>query len=101
MCGIAGLLGFRDVLSAKTRVTSMANALSHRGPDDSSEWIGDGIALAHRRLSVLDLSYAGRQPMHSANERYVLVFNGEIYNHNQLRGQIGDVSWRGTSDTET
>ncbi|MDG1143035.1 MAG: asparagine synthase (glutamine-hydrolyzing) [Burkholderiales bacterium] len=101
MCGIAGLLGFRDALSAKTRVTSMANALLHRGPDDSSEWIGDGIALAHRRLSVLDLSYAGRQPMHSANQRYVLVFNGEIYNHNQLREQIGDVSWRGTSDTET
>jgi asparagine synthase (glutamine-hydrolysing) len=101
MCGITGFLGNFDPNSARALVTSMANTLVHRGPDDSSDWIGDGIALAHRRLSIIDLSSAGRQPMHSVSERYVLVFNGEIYNHHQLRHQIGDINWKGTSDTES
>lgn len=101
MCGITGFLGNFDPNSARALVTSMANTLVHRGPDDSSDWIGDGIALAHTRLSIIDLSSAGRQPMHSVSERYVLVFNGEIYNHHQLRHQIGDINWKGTSDTES
>ena len=63
--------------------------------------IHSGIALAHRRLSVVDLSPAGAQPMHSVCGRYVLVFNGEIYNHLELRQQIADFLWRGYSDTET
>jgi len=85
----------------------MAEAILHRGPDDSGVWHDADIciALAHRRLSILDLSPAGHQPMHSACERYVLVFNGEIYNHLSLRDQLElagySYGWRGHSDTET
>jgi len=85
----------------------MADVLIHRGPDDAGCWADPeaGIALAHRRLAVLDLSPAGHQPMLSASGRYVLAFNGEIYNHLDIRGQLATpretAQWRGHSDTET
>ncbi len=89
----------------------MGNTLAHRGPDDDGIWIDDeaGVALAHRRLSVIDLSTAGHQPMTSCDGRFVLVYNGEIYNHLALRGELESTrydafprpSWKGTSDTET
>ena len=82
----------------------MGAALRHRGPDDNGIWVDAdaGIALAHTRLSILDLSPAGAQPMLSASGRYVLVFNGEIYNHLDLRAQLPQPpAWRGHSDTET
>lgn len=85
----------------------MALRITHRGPDDTGVWVdGDvGIALAHRRLSILDLSPAGHQPMTSASGRWVLAFNGEVYNHLELRSELdakGAVPvWRGHSDTET
>lgn len=86
---------------------AMTNAIAHRGPDDSGLWVdgGAGIALGHRRLSILDLSSAGHQPMVSMSGRFVLVFNGEIYNHLDIRTDLesrGAVTgWRGHSDTET
>jgi asparagine synthase (glutamine-hydrolysing) len=86
----------------------MRDSLLHRGPDHAGLWLDAdaGIALAHRRLSILDLSAAGHQPMVSASGRYVLVFNGEIYNHLQIRRMLDgeglkDANWRGHSDTET
>lgn len=81
----------------------MTDAIAHRGPDDSGEWFAPdaGVALGHRRLSVVDLSKAGHQPMHSACGRYVLIFNGEIYNHREMRAAFSDRAWRGHSDTET
>ena len=85
----------------------MADTVRHRGPDDSGVWAdeGAGIALGHRRLSILDLSPAGHQPMASAGGRYVIAFNGEIYNHLELRRLLEASSsqrhWRGHSDTET
>jgi asparagine synthase (glutamine-hydrolysing) len=83
----------------------MTSRLRHRGPDGEGVWIGEGVALGHRRLAILDLSPAGAQPMHSACGRYVLVFNGEIYNHLDLRHALGSSGgapvWRGHSDTET
>jgi asparagine synthase (glutamine-hydrolysing) len=81
----------------------MADAIAHRGPDDSGLWLdlSAEIALAHRRLSVQDLSPSGHQPMVSASGRYVIVFNGEIYNHLDLREELGSCAWRGHSDTET
>ncbi|HEY8096832.1 MAG TPA: asparagine synthase (glutamine-hydrolyzing) [Methylobacter sp.] len=117
MCGLTGFLQ-RDNLSiecAQTTAEKMANRIVHRGPDDSGVWLDEhaGIVLAHRRLSILDLSQSGHQPMVSASGRYVIAFNGEIYNHLSLRkklGQIlsrphsskkGDAEWRGHSDTET
>lgn len=103
MCGIAGFLapssgtdaGLLDLARA------MANQLGHRGPDAMGAWADAGVALAHRRLSILDLSAAGNQPMSSASGRFVIVFNGEIYNHLELRRMLGDQAWRGHSDTET
>lgn len=82
----------------------MTTALHHRGPDSSDVWTSpnDGIALGHARLAIVDLSEHGRQPMHSRSGRYVIVFNGEIYNHSELRARLGtSVRWRGHSDTET
>ena len=110
MCGVAGFLdggcSFPEEASAIAR--AMADAVAHRGPDDGGVWLDReaGIALAHRRLAIIDLSPAGRQPMLSASGRSVIVFNGEIYNHAELRRRLetrfpNAVRWRGRSDTET
>lgn len=101
MCGIAGFVGHFDPSEGAAIAHRMASALAHRGPDDAGVWIDPGIALAHRRLSIIDLSPAGHQPMQSASGRYVVSFNGEIYNHGELRDELGDLPWRGHSDTET
>ncbi|WP_022964931.1 asparagine synthase (glutamine-hydrolyzing) [Denitrificimonas caeni] len=109
MCGFSGfILKFylpNDVgLSA---LNVMANSLLHRGPDANDVWFDadSGVGLAHVRLSILELSEAGAQPMHSANNRFVISFNGEIYNHLDLRTQLEKevckIVWRGNSDTET
>ncbi|MCW5208341.1 asparagine synthetase B, partial [Desulfobulbus sp. US2] len=89
-------------------IRQMADTLQHRGPDDSGSWLDQecGVGLGHRRLAIIDLSPAGHQPMHSASGRYVIVFNGEVYNHLALRNQLevnGDQQreWQGHSDTET
>jgi len=106
MCGLAGLWQPTDSTSAaETLARRMADAVAHRGPDDSGVWTDPdaGIALAHRRLSIIDLSPEGHQPMRSASGRYVIVFNGEIYNFAELRRELSaeaDVGWRGHSDTE-
>lgn len=103
MCGIVGFwcpAGGADLLDT---VESMAGTMAHRGPDDSGTWIdkSSGLALAHRRLSILDLTRTGHQPMSSPSDRWVIVFNGEIYNHHDLRKSLAGVAWRGHSDTET
>ena len=107
MCGISGFYCRKRQPNSLDTLIQMANAISHRGPDDLGTWMHAeiGIGLAHRRLSILDLSPAGHQPMHSVSGRYVMVYNGEIYNHLDLRKALGKVdaepSWRGHSDTET
>ena len=107
MCGIAGfaLKGGFEAEAAAREARAMADAIIHRGPDGSGVWTDSqvGIAMAHRRLSIVDLSSAGAQPMVSASGRYVISYNGEIYNHNDIRDELrgGDFEWRGTSDTES
>ena len=104
MCGIAGFIGnYQQPLLC---LREMAKAIYHRGPDDQGIWFDDqvNVGLAHARLSILDLSPAGHQPMESASGRYVMVFNGEIYNHQTIRNELDDVAsinWCGHSDTET
>lgn len=105
MCGIAGSLS-RSGLGpeALTQITqAMCEAIAHRGPDAQSVWVDapEGIALGHRRLAIVDLSPAGLQPMASHCGRYTLVFNGEIYNHQELRARFEGHPWRGHSDTES
>ena len=102
MCGIAGILGL-GVADMGSALTAMADTLRHRGPDAGGVWSDHGIGLAHRRLSILDLSPQGAQPMQSASGRFVLCYNGEVYNHAELRRALDattPVNWRGHSDTE-
>lgn len=106
MCGLVGFLGGvygRDRSAALLR--DMADTLFHRGPDAGAVWCDSDqqIGLGHRRLAIVDLSPAGHQPMISPSDRYVLVYNGEIYNHLDIRAALtsGGVTWRGHSDTET
>lgn len=104
MCGIAGILIARDRMNAASLPSiaeRMGNALYTRGPDSSGVWSdsAQGIALAHRRLAIIDLSPEGHQPMHSASGRYIISFNGEIYNYQALRARL-TYPWCGYSDTE-
>ncbi|MBI4868476.1 MAG: asparagine synthase (glutamine-hydrolyzing) [Candidatus Wallbacteria bacterium] len=107
MCGIAGALDPRaDPAAWSGRLGAMARSIAHRGPDDEGIWADPeaGVGLAHRRLAILDLSPLGHQPMVSASGRYVIVFNGEIYNFAELRRELLDAglatAFRGQSDTE-
>lgn len=98
MCGIFGLIGTRDHEEIK-----VANrTLSHRGPDAEGYWFDqkNTVALCHRRLSILDLSEAGAQPMSSESGRYVITYNGELYNFREIKNNLKKPSWRGGSDTE-
>ena len=105
MCGIAGVFSTK-VEGISAGVARMTDRIRHRGPDGDGIWVDleAGIGLGHRRLSVQDLSEAGQQPMSSSSGRWVVVFNGEIYNHLDIRRDIGREAgtvWRGHSDTET
>jgi asparagine synthase (glutamine-hydrolysing) len=102
MCGLTGLVAAEATSDELTgNVRRMCDALVHRGPDDSGEWIDaeSGVALGFRRLAILDLTGAGHQPMASPSGRYIATLNGEIYNFEELRREL-DVPWRGHSDTE-
>ena len=107
MCGITGILDpshLHNPEQLTSAVTAMADTLRHRGPDDSGVWTDGphGIALGFRRLAIIDLSPTGHQPMASAEGRYVIVYNGEVYNFAELRGGLEGRghTFRGTSDTE-
>src|SRR6266542_3957856 len=107
MCGIAGYVERRESPTLdrlKEDVRIMASCLSHRGPDDSGVWADpqNGIAFGHCRLAILDLSPTGHQPMRSADGRFVITYNGEIYNYLDLRKELqcSGHAFKGTSDTE-
>ncbi|MCS6997630.1 MAG: asparagine synthetase B, partial [Casimicrobiaceae bacterium] len=103
MCGVAGFLqcGLAPA-EARALINAMTDRLAHRGPDAAGVFVEDMVALGHRRLAILDLSPAGAQPMLSISERFVISFNGEIYNHAELRAYLAGrgIRFRGASDTE-
>ena len=88
MCGIAGQLNFNKDPVSPVTLRRMTDALTHRGPDGEGHWIDENIGFGHRRLSIIDLSPAGNQPMKSSDHRYVLTYNGEIYNFRELRTEL-------------
>lgn len=105
MCGLSGFLSKREGLSTQT-LEAMHAAIAHRGPDSTGVWNDPdaGIGMVHRRLAVVDLSPSGHQPMMSKSGRYMIAYNGEIYNHLDIRKQLEkseQQSWHGHSDTET
>ncbi len=107
MCGIAGMIDWRAATSAdalRSIGEAMIETVRHRGPDAGAVWVEaeSGAALGHRRLAIIDLSPGGAQPMHSADRRYVITFNGEIYNYRDIRRELQAAghSMRGESDTE-
>lgn len=106
MCGIAGFFS-PGMPNASACIGRMTTEIIHRGPDDSGHWMDEsiGLVLGHRRLAILDLSPAGHQPMASACNRFIMVYNGEVYNHLELRTKLeaqgAAPTWRGHSDTET
>jgi Asparagine synthase (glutamine-hydrolyzing) len=93
MCGISGIIkqNSSNAFDLGSEITKMNLALKHRGPNNSGTWIdnNNGVALGHQRLSILDLSVAGNQPMQLQNKNLVLSFNGEIYNHLEIRKKKG------------
>lgn len=107
MCGLVGFFSKNLSPDVSLILARMSSAITHRGPDAAGAWVDEslGLALGHRRLSVLDLTEAGHQPMLSLDQRFVVIFNGEIYNHLDLREQLAKQGlapeWRGHSDTET
>jgi asparagine synthase (glutamine-hydrolysing) len=102
MCGILGLFNPAGVQAPPGAFASAMDKLKRRGPDDEGTWQDECVLLGHRRLAIVDLSATGHQPMESSDGRYIIVFNGEIYNHRELRPRLNlGVGWRGTSDTET
>jgi asparagine synthase (glutamine-hydrolysing) len=109
MCGITGFIPAEKLSkqSINAIVLKMTNQIASRGPDSFGSWVDDHarIGFGHRRLAILDLSNAGHQPMESSCGRYILTFNGEIYNHLDIRKSLESKShffkWNGLSDTET
>ena len=110
MCGISGIIkqNNTNTFDLESEIVKMSQSLRHRGPDNSGTWIdnNNGVALGHQRLSILDLSAAGNQPMQLQNKNLVLSFNGEIYNHLEIRKKLenearSNFQWKSHSDTET
>ncbi|MBD1109348.1 asparagine synthase (glutamine-hydrolyzing) [Pelagibacterales bacterium SAG-MED50] len=106
MCGINGFYS-KTSSTFNNAITNMNSAISHRGPDTDGVWNdkNTGVVLGHQRLSIIDLSKAGHQPMQSHSDQFIMTYNGEIYNHLEIRNELeksnASINWRGTSDTET
>ena len=101
MCGIAGAIGLQNQAIAESTIRSMMHQIRHRGPDDEGEFVEGNVGLGFVRLSILDLSAAGHQPMHSTDERYIITFNGEIFNYLELRAELSSMGYEFRSQTDT
>lgn len=101
MCGIAGLINFDDRSVSPVILKMMTDAIAHRGPDGEGQWVDRNIGLGHRRLAIIDLSPAGHQPMVSSDHRYVITYNGEIYNYRELRADLEAEGFRFRSQSDT
>lgn len=100
MCGIAGILNFNGQSTGEETIRRMTGALAHRGPDADGFYADNDISLGHRRLSIIDLSCAANQPFTDNSGRYVMIFNGEMYNFREIRPILDDYPFKTTGDTE-
>ena len=100
MCGIVGIVDLNNRSVEKSEILSMMGRIKHRGPDDEGVYMGSNLGLGHVRLSIIDLSAAGHQPMYSSDNRHLIVFNGEIYNYLELKSQLGS-SYKFKTKTDT
>lgn len=102
MCGITGLIHLDGAPVSPVLLRHMTDAIAHRGPDGEGQWVEGNVGLGHRRLAIIDLSPAGHQPMVSSSHRYVLVYNGEVYNYQELRGELEaeGYAFRSRTDSE-
>ena len=101
MCGIAGILLRSGEQATVEILKAMSDAVAWRGPDDEGQWCEGGVGLAHRRLSIFDLSKAGSQPMSTPDRRYFITYNGEVYNWPEIREELEFQEWQSRTDTET
>ncbi|MEO6233213.1 MAG: asparagine synthase (glutamine-hydrolyzing) [Ferruginibacter sp.] len=101
MCGIAGVLHFGAKPIEENKLIAMRDILQHRGPDDAGYWIDNPVGLAHRRLSIIDLSPAGHQPFFYSDENLVMVYNGEVYNYVELRDELVQAGYSFTTHSDT
>src|SRR4051795_9232378 len=101
MCGIAGIVARQTTLSIDGMIREMTARVTHRGPDDAGHFIDGRVALGHRRLSIIDLSQLGHQPMIDPTARYVITYNGEIYNYMALRAELSALGQEFRSDCDT
>lgn len=92
MCGICGIINFNQTLVQENSITQLMHSMKHRGPDDEGIFIDGNVGLGFVRLSIIDISPAGHQPMFSYDGRYVMVFNGEIYNYIEIRKELQEYS---------
>lgn len=102
MCGVAGFVHLDGAPASPVALQRMTDAIAHRGPDGQGQWVEGGVGIGHRRLAIIDLTPAGHQPMVSADHRFVLSYNGEVYNFRELRADLEAEGWwfRGNSDSE-
>ena len=102
MCGVAGFINFNAEPASPVLLKKMTDAIEHRGPDGEGQWIEGPVGIGHRRLSIIDLSPAGHQPMQTANGRFILSYNGEVYNFKEIRIELesAGVQFRSETDSE-
>jgi asparagine synthase (glutamine-hydrolysing) len=101
MCGIAGLVDLRGREVRKETIKAMTDAIKHRGPDGEGQWVHENVGMGHRRLAIIDLSDAASQPMFSRDGRYVLTYNGEIYNYREIRKELEDLGIKFFSQSDS
>ena len=101
MCGICGIINFSGKPAEECTILNMMQTMKHRGPDDEGIFIDSNVGLGFVRLSIIDLSPTGHQPMFDITGRYVIVFNGEIYNYLELREDLGKKGYKFRSSTDT
>ena len=101
MCGIAGIINFDGSPVSGNDIQRMIDSIAHRGPDGEGVFCDGPIGLGHRRLAVIDLSPAGHQPMQSINGRYVISYNGEVYNYLELRKKLEKLGYHFATKTDT